>query len=208
VGPCGEHRKSTDRSRQRRRARRSAPAAPPRPRSPVHVALSCARDRPRLGRHHLDGVVVRGPPWREGRRPAGDDRRVGAANLAAGLFQGFPVSTSGSRTAVAEQARKKTQVTGLAGAERHRADPSLLPRPAAQPVAADELERSRSRGGGIAPRTYRDVLSERRRTGRASLRIRKVLPRDERTTTHGQPRFHRAFRGHHQRWLALPENGR
>jgi MFS superfamily sulfate permease-like transporter len=38
---------------------------------------------------------------------------IGAANLAAGLFRGFPVSTSGSRTAVAEQAGAKTQVTGL-----------------------------------------------------------------------------------------------
>jgi high affinity sulfate transporter 1 len=41
---------------------------------------------------------------------------IGAANFAAGLFQGFPVSTSGSRTAVAEQAGAKTQVTGLVGA--------------------------------------------------------------------------------------------
>jgi len=41
---------------------------------------------------------------------------IGAANLAAGLFQGFPVSTSGSRTAVAAQAGAKTQVTGLVGA--------------------------------------------------------------------------------------------
>jgi high affinity sulfate transporter 1 len=41
---------------------------------------------------------------------------IGAANLAAGLFQGFPVSTSGSRTAVAQQAGAKTQVTGLVGA--------------------------------------------------------------------------------------------
>jgi len=41
---------------------------------------------------------------------------IGAANLAAGLFQGFPVSTSGSRTAVAEQTGAKTQVTGLVGA--------------------------------------------------------------------------------------------
>src|SRR5262249_3827010 len=41
---------------------------------------------------------------------------IGAANLAAGLFQGFPVSTTGSRTAVAEQAGAKTQVTGLVGA--------------------------------------------------------------------------------------------
>jgi high affinity sulfate transporter 1 len=41
---------------------------------------------------------------------------VGAANIAAGLFQGFPVSTSGSRTAVAAQVGAKTQVTGLVGA--------------------------------------------------------------------------------------------
>ena len=41
---------------------------------------------------------------------------IGAANVAAGLFQGFPVSTSGSRTAVAEQNGAKSQVTGLVGA--------------------------------------------------------------------------------------------
>ncbi len=41
---------------------------------------------------------------------------IGAANLAAGLFQGFPVSTSGSRTAVAERSGAKTQLTGVAGA--------------------------------------------------------------------------------------------
>jgi MFS superfamily sulfate permease-like transporter len=41
---------------------------------------------------------------------------IGAANIAAGFFQGFPVSTSGSRTAVAEQAGAQTQVTGLVGA--------------------------------------------------------------------------------------------
>ena len=41
---------------------------------------------------------------------------IGAANIAAGFFQGFPVSTSGSRTAVAEQNGAKTQLTGLVGA--------------------------------------------------------------------------------------------
>src|SRR5690348_104531 len=41
---------------------------------------------------------------------------IGAANLAAGLFQGFPVSTSGSRTAVAERSGSKTQLTGVTGA--------------------------------------------------------------------------------------------
>ena len=41
---------------------------------------------------------------------------IGVANAAAGFFQGFPVSTSASRTAVAEQAGDKTQVTGVVGA--------------------------------------------------------------------------------------------
>jgi high affinity sulfate transporter 1 len=41
---------------------------------------------------------------------------VGAANIAAGFFQGFPVSTSGSRTAVAAENGAKSQVTGLVGA--------------------------------------------------------------------------------------------
>ncbi len=41
---------------------------------------------------------------------------IGSANLAAGLFSGFPVSTSGSRTAVAFQSGGKTQLTGLVAA--------------------------------------------------------------------------------------------
>ncbi len=41
---------------------------------------------------------------------------IGAANLLAGLFQGFPVSTSGSRTAVAERSGARTQLTGVTGA--------------------------------------------------------------------------------------------
>ena len=41
---------------------------------------------------------------------------MGAANLAAGVFQGFAVSTSGSRTAVAEQSGAKSQLAGVVGA--------------------------------------------------------------------------------------------
>jgi high affinity sulfate transporter 1 len=41
---------------------------------------------------------------------------IGSANLLAGLFQGFPISTSGSRTAVAEQSGAKTQLTGVVAA--------------------------------------------------------------------------------------------
>ncbi|MFC5263658.1 SulP family inorganic anion transporter [Kribbella qitaiheensis] len=55
---------------------------------------------------------------RKGERVRGNQEMVGigAANIAAGFFQGFPVSTSGSRTAVADQAGSKSQVTGLVGA--------------------------------------------------------------------------------------------
>jgi len=41
---------------------------------------------------------------------------LGIANVAAGLFQGFPVSSSASRTPVAESAGARTQVTGVVGA--------------------------------------------------------------------------------------------
>lgn len=41
---------------------------------------------------------------------------LGVANLATGLFQGFPISSSSSRTPVAEAAGSKTQLTGVFGA--------------------------------------------------------------------------------------------
>ena len=41
---------------------------------------------------------------------------LGAANLAAGLFHGFPISSSSSRTPVAEAAGAQTQLTGVVGA--------------------------------------------------------------------------------------------
>ena len=41
---------------------------------------------------------------------------LGAANVAAGLFQGFPISSSSSRTPVAEAAGARTQLTGVVGA--------------------------------------------------------------------------------------------
>ena len=54
---------------------------------------------------------------------------IGTANVAAGLFQGFPVSTSGSRTAVAEQAGAHAG-HGPRGRRHDRADAGGLPRPA------------------------------------------------------------------------------
>ena len=41
---------------------------------------------------------------------------LGAANLAAGMFQGIPISSSASRTPVAEAAGAQTQLTGVVGA--------------------------------------------------------------------------------------------
>jgi high affinity sulfate transporter 1 len=41
---------------------------------------------------------------------------LGIANLAAGFFQGFPISSSSSRTPVAEAAGAKTQLAGVVGA--------------------------------------------------------------------------------------------
>jgi len=41
---------------------------------------------------------------------------LGAANLAAGFFQGFPISSSSSRTPVAEAAGARSQMTGVVGA--------------------------------------------------------------------------------------------
>jgi high affinity sulfate transporter 1 len=55
---------------------------------------------------------------RTGQEVHGDQEMIGigAANLAAGLFQGFPVSTSASRTAVAERAGARSQLAGVTGA--------------------------------------------------------------------------------------------
>ena len=41
---------------------------------------------------------------------------LGAANLATGFFQGFPISSSSSRTPVAEASGARTQLTGVVGA--------------------------------------------------------------------------------------------
>jgi len=55
---------------------------------------------------------------RRGARVRGNQEMIaiGAANVAAGLFHGFPVSTSGSRTAVADQAGARSQLAGVVGA--------------------------------------------------------------------------------------------
>jgi MFS superfamily sulfate permease-like transporter len=73
---------------------------------------------------------------------------IGAANIAAGPFQGFPASTSGSRTAVAAQNGAKTQVTGLVGARfarRAASRPSVRSLGEFEPQVVDKLlDRRRS----------------------------------------------------------------
>lgn len=49
-------------------------------------------------------------------RPDQEMIGLGAANVIAAFFQGFAISTSGSRTAVAEQSGAKSQLTGVVGA--------------------------------------------------------------------------------------------
>jgi high affinity sulfate transporter 1 len=48
--------------------------------------------------------------------PNREMRALGVANLASGLFQGFAISSSSSRTPVAEAAGAQTQLTGVVGA--------------------------------------------------------------------------------------------
>ena len=67
---------------------------------------------------------------------------LGAANLAAGLFQGFPISSSSSRTPVAEAAGAKTQLTGVVGAVDGGAAADLRAQPAEGPA------QQRAGGGG------------------------------------------------------------
>jgi high affinity sulfate transporter 1 len=48
--------------------------------------------------------------------PSAEIVALGAANVAVGLFRGFPVSASGGRSAVAQSSGARTQLTGVIGA--------------------------------------------------------------------------------------------
>ncbi|HSP28254.1 MAG TPA: SulP family inorganic anion transporter [Ilumatobacteraceae bacterium] len=64
------------------------------------------------------GVLSRAVSARRGETVDGNDemRALGISNVASGLFGGFSVSASMSRTPVAEQAGSRTQITGVTGA--------------------------------------------------------------------------------------------
>ena len=100
---------------------------------------------------------------------------IGAANVAAGFFQGFPVSTSGSRTAVAEQAGAKTQLTGLVGRGADRADARARARAAQEPPEPD-ARRGRDRRIAVAGRHTRDRAAVEAAPGRVPA-VDRRLPR-------------------------------
>ncbi len=105
--------------RPRRLARRNALEGTP----ATHAAQSrirpAAARRRRFGhrarrahRHNLHRFGVRRTRTGQDVDGSGEMIGIGAANVAAGFFQGFPVSTSGSRTAVAEQAAQRHRSVG------------------------------------------------------------------------------------------------
>ena len=73
---------------------------------------------------------------------------IGAANAFAGLFQGFPISTSGSRTAVAEKSGAKSQVDRPRGRSSRRRDARVATRPAGE-LAELGARGNRHRGGTV-----------------------------------------------------------
>ena len=79
---------------------------------------------------------------------------IGTANIAAGFFQGFAVSTSGSRTAVAEQSGAKSQLTGARRRGAGGAAAVVLQHAAARP-STDGAGGRRDRCGDLAGRYRR-----------------------------------------------------
>ena len=126
---AGRRRVRPRRARGRVRARPAA-AGPARARDSRWIALR----RPRAGAHRAAArsrssrsptrACCRAPMPRDLRTPVDPNQEMvglGVANLAAGFFQGFPISSSSSRTPVAEAAGAKTQLTGVVGAAGDRA---------------------------------------------------------------------------------------
>jgi hypothetical protein len=74
------------------------------------------RDHARVAHRHDRDIGGVRRPTRDDVDPNQEMIGLGAANLTAGFLQGFAVSTSGSRTAVAEQSGAKSQLTGIVGA--------------------------------------------------------------------------------------------
>ena len=74
------------------------------------------RGRPGFVRRHQCALAHLCGAYRQLVDPNQEMVGLGAANLAAGFFQGFPISSSSSRTPVAEAAGARTQLAGVVGA--------------------------------------------------------------------------------------------
>ena len=114
-------------SRRAARRRRPAAADSRHPRSAASNGRMSRHSRcPRLGIALVaftdTAVLSRTFAARRGETVSGSQEMaaIGGANIAAGLFGGFPISGSSSRTPVAEQAGSRTQLTGVVGAAAHR----------------------------------------------------------------------------------------
>ena len=95
---------------------------------------------------------------------------LGTANLATGFFQGFPISTSSSRTAVAEDIGAREPVRRAHGRRRPGLAPDRRNRPGARPAAVDPRgDRHRRRPG---------LHRRRRRAAAAQLATVGVHPGD------------------------------
>ena len=111
---------------------------------------------------------------------------IGSANVAAGFFQGFAISASSSRTAVAEQSGAKSQLAGIVGAACRGAAARVLQRTPRRPA-----ELRAGRGGhrrGTLPRRLRP---SRPSVEGATLRGGAVARRQRRRHLPRGPRRHR-----------------
>ena len=76
---------------------------------------------------------------------------LGAANIGSGLFSGFSISASASRTPVAQQAGSKTQLTGVVGALAIVVLLLFVARPDHEPAA---VRPGRDRDDGVPARSW------------------------------------------------------
>ncbi len=143
--------------RRRCRDRRHAPPGGPDP-GPALDQLVGRRPAPRRRSRHHDGVAHRHHRHRRrsfaarrGDEVDADQEMVGmgTANVAAGLFQGFAVSVSGSRTAVADQAGARSQATGP-GRRRTGRPVAAVPQRAARRPPPDRAGRRGHRRRAVA----------------------------------------------------------
>ena len=119
---------------------------------------------------------------------------LGAANLAAGLFQGFPISSSSSRTPVAEAAGAKTQLTGVVGAVGRRPAAVTGTQSAGRP--AQQRAGSRRDCGGHRPVRIRRPAPHFPHPALGVLAVHRLLRRRRRIRSDSRHRPGDRHRGH------------